>query len=94
MRLLADPTSWQLTRIIDFGEAYFSYPVHDLRRFRAPEDRKAVLAGYFEASEPSKEFMAVWRVGCAIADIAAIALSPECRDAAVAELDRILGESR
>jgi len=35
----------------------------------------------------------VWRVACAIADIVAIALSPEVRDPAAAELDRILAES-
>lgn len=88
-----DPINGQLTGIIDFGDAYFSHPVHDLRRFRAPVDREAVLAAYFENSNPSKEFMAVWKVGCAIADVAAIALSPEYRDAAAAELDRILAES-
>jgi hypothetical protein len=62
-----------------------------LRRFRAPEDRSAVLAGYCEDSPTSKEFMAVWRVGCAIADVAAIGFSQEIREAAAAELDKILG---
>lgn len=38
--------------------------------------------------------MPVWKAGCAIADIVAIALSPEYREAAAAELDRILDESR
>lgn len=88
-----DPISGQMTGIIDFGDAYFSHPVHDLRRFRAPDDRAAMLAGYFEDSPASEEFMAVWKVACAIADIVAIALSPEYRDAAAAELDRILSES-
>jgi hygromycin-B 7''-O-kinase len=88
-----DPINGQLTGIIDFGDAYFSHPVHDLRRFRAPADREAVLAGYFEDSDPSEEFMAVWKVGCAIADVAAIGFSPEYRDAAAAELDRILAKS-
>lgn len=85
-----DPISGKLTGIIDFGDAYFSHPVNDLRRFRAPEDRAALLAGYLGDSPGSEEFMAVWRVGCAIADIIAIALSPEYRDSAVAELDQLL----
>ena len=90
VRTFVDPISGQLTGIIDFGDAYFSHPVHDLRRFRSPEDRAAVLAGYCEGSQASEEFLAVWRSGCAIADIVAIALSPEYREAAVAELDQLL----
>ena len=88
-----DPVSGKLTGIIDFGDAYFSHPTHDLRRFRAPEDRVAVLSGYFEESPASDEFMAAWNVACAIADMVAIALSPEYRAAATTELDRILAES-
>jgi aminoglycoside phosphotransferase (APT) family kinase protein len=88
-----DPISGKLTGIIDFGDAYFSHPTHDLRRFRAPEDRAAILTGYREDSPSSEEFMAVWRVACAIADIVAIALSTEHRVAAAVELDQILAES-
>ena len=87
-----DPASGKLTGIIDFGDAYFSHPTHDLRRFRAPEDRAELLSGYFEDAPASEEFMGVWRVACAIADIVAVALSPEFRDAAAAELDRLLAE--
>ena len=87
-----DPISGQLTGIIDFGDAYFSHPVNDLRRFRSPEDRAAILTGYLEDSPGSGKFMAVWRVACAIADIIAIALSTEYSDAAAAELDAILAE--
>ena len=92
--MFVDPVSGQLTGIIDFGDAYFSHPTHDLRRFRSPEDRAAVLSGYLEDSPASKEFMAVWRAACAIADVIAIALSPEHRVAAAAELDLILSESK
>ncbi len=91
--VFVDPASGQLTGIIDFGDAYFSHPVNDLRRFRAPADRAAILTGYHEDSPGSEEFMAIWRVACAIADIIAIALSAEYRDAAAAELDRILAGS-
>jgi hygromycin-B 7''-O-kinase len=87
-----DPATSQLTGIIDFGDAYFSHPVNDLRRYRAPEDRQAVLAGYLESGPVSSDFMGVWRVGCAIADIVAIAFSQEHQPAASAELNNILEE--
>jgi len=87
-----DPETGQLTGIIDFGDAYFSHPVNDLRRYRAPDDRAAVLAGYLECGPVSDEFMATWRVACAISDITAFAYSPELQTAASAELDQILSE--
>ena len=87
-----DPATGKLTGIIDFGDAYFSHPVNDLRRYRAPEDRRAVLMGYLESGQVSDDFMAVWRVGCVIADLVAIAFSQEHRSSATAELDRILKE--
>jgi aminoglycoside phosphotransferase (APT) family kinase protein len=87
-----NPANGKLTGIIDFGDAYISHPVNDLRRYRAPEDRSAVLAGYLESGPVSDDFMAVWRVGCAIADMVAIAFSPEHQPAAIAELNQILEE--
>lgn len=87
-----DPATGRLTGIIDFGDAYFSHPVNDLRRYRAPEDRAAVLAGYLECGPVSEALMAMWRVACAITDITAIAHSPELQTAAAAELDQILSE--
>ena len=92
--VFVDPEDGQLQGVIDFGDAYFNHPVHDLRRFRAPEDRAEVFAGYFEDSSPSREFLAVWNVACALADVAAMALCPQCRDSAAAELDRILDKGR
>lgn len=87
-----DPTTGELTGIIDFGDAYFSHPVNDLRRFRAPADRAAVLAGYLEGGALDDDFMAAWRVACAQSDITAIAFSPELQADAAAELDQILSE--
>lgn len=87
-----DPTTGELTGIIDFGDAYFSHPVNDLRRYRAPKDRAAILAGYLEGGPVSDDFLATWRVACAVTDITAIASSPELQPAAAAELDHILGE--
>lgn len=87
-----DPATGQLSGIIDFGDSYFSHPVNDLRRYRAPEDRAAVLAGYLECGPISEAFMDTWRVACAITDITAIAYSPELQATAAAELDQILSE--
>ncbi len=87
-----DPDTGKLTGIIDFGDAYFSHPVNDLRRYRSPADRAAVLAGYLEGGAVDDDFMATWRVACAQSDITAIALSPELQAAAAAELDQILSE--
>jgi aminoglycoside phosphotransferase (APT) family kinase protein len=87
-----DPATGQLTSIIDFGDAYFSHPVNDLRRYRTPADRESVLAGYLEGGAVDDDFMATWRVACAQSDITAIAFSPELQPAAAAELDKILSE--
>jgi len=88
--VFVDPDSGKLTGMIDFGDAYFSHPVNDLRRFRAPADRQAGLDGYLESGVVSDEFMATWRVACGIADMVAIIYSPELRFAALEELDQIL----
>ena len=87
-----DPDSGKLTGIIDFGDAYFSHPVNDLRRYRSPADRRAVLEGYVESEPVDEDFMATWRVACGIADIVAIAYSPEYQSAAIEELDQLILE--
>ena len=84
--------SGRLTGVIDFGDAYFSHPVNDLRRYRAPDDRRAILDGYLEVGPVSDDFMAAWRVACGVADIAAIAYSPENQADAQAELAQLLDE--
>jgi aminoglycoside phosphotransferase (APT) family kinase protein len=87
-----DPSSGKLTGIIDFGDAYFSHPVNDLRRFRAPINRRAVLDGYLEAGSVSNDFMVAWRVGCGIADMVAMIYAPDAQAAATEELENILRE--
>lgn len=87
-----DPITGALTGIIDFGDAYFSHPVNDLRRYRAPKDRAAVLSGYLEEGPVDSDFMDTWRVACALSDITAIILSPELIAEATVELDQILSE--
>jgi hygromycin-B 7''-O-kinase len=54
-----DPASRKLTGLIDFGDAYFSHPVNDLRRYHNPADRNAVIEGYLEeGGSVSDNFMA------------------------------------
>ena len=87
-----DQATGKLTGVIDFGDAYFSHPVNDLRRYRSPADRQAVLGGYLESGPVEAEFMAVWRVACAIAAMIAMVSSSEYRSTAMEELDLILKE--
>ena len=85
-----DPASGKLTGVIDFGDAYFSHPVNDLRRYRSPADRQAVLEGYLESGPVDDDFMATWHVACGIADMVAMVYSPEYQSAATEDLDHLL----
>lgn len=88
----AEPETGKLTGIIDFGDAYFSHPVHDLRRYRAPADRQAVFEGYLESAPVDGDFMATWRVACGLADVVAMVYSPEHQPEAAQELEQLLKE--
>jgi hygromycin-B 7''-O-kinase len=88
--VFVDPTSKQLTGLIDFGDAYFSHPSLDLRRWHAPADRQAILAGYLRPGPVSENFMGAWRLAMILADITAIALAPEHAKAASEELHQLL----
>jgi hygromycin-B 7''-O-kinase len=88
--VFVEPDSGQLTGIIDFGDAYFSHPVHDLRRFRAPEDRDAVFSGYVNEAPVSENFLQTWKVAQVVTDMIAIVRNPEYCEAAKVELDQIL----
>ena len=90
--VFVDPASKQLSGIIDFGDAYFGHPVHDLRRFRAPADRAAVFAGYTDGAPVSENFTQFWRAACLLVDLLAVAQNPECRAEALAELETLTGE--
>jgi hypothetical protein len=86
------PETGLLSGIIDFGDAYFSHPVHDLRRFRSPQDRNAVFAGYCSGAAVSENFMQTWRVAQILTDMIAIVRNPDFCEAAKEELDQILNE--
>jgi hygromycin-B 7''-O-kinase len=85
-----DPVMRTYTGVIDFGDAYISHPALDLRRWKEPSDREALLAGYLAAGLVDGAFMTVWRVTQVWADMAAIAAAPEHRDAAHDHLRRML----
>jgi aminoglycoside phosphotransferase (APT) family kinase protein len=51
--------------VIDFGDAYISHPVNDLRRFNTSE-RKTLLKGYLEQGATSDCFSRLWDVAYAI----------------------------
>lgn len=88
--VFVDHQTGQLSGIIDFGDAYFSHPVHDLRRFRCPADRAAIYAGYTAEQAVSENFKQTWRVACVLAGMLAVAYEPQCRSAALQELSALI----
>ena len=87
-----DPTSGKFTGLIDFGDAYISHPVFDLRRWRTREERAALLEGYTQDQPVGDAFMQTWLVAHVAGDLAAIAQQPMLGPAAHADLARILHE--
>ena len=50
--------------IIDFGDAYISHPVFDIRRWSL-NDRKSIVNGYMSSGKTDKNFSIVCDVSCA-----------------------------
>lgn len=88
----ADPLTETYTGTIDFGDAYISHPALDLRRWRDPADRTALLAGYTAEHPVDESFLAVWRVAQILVDMQAIASAPAERPTASAHLAQMLEE--
>jgi len=86
-----DPATGAYTGTIDFGDAYISHPALDLRRWRDPADREALFAGYIADGPVDDEFVAVWRVAQALADLTVIAAAPDLRAVTQAHLEGLLG---
>jgi hygromycin-B 7''-O-kinase len=86
----ADATTHTYTGTIDFGDAYISHPALDLRRWKDPADREALLKGYLAVGPVDEAFISVWRVTQVWADMAAIMSAPEHRAAAHAHLQQML----
>ncbi|MCL2497429.1 MAG: aminoglycoside phosphotransferase family protein [Symbiobacteriaceae bacterium] len=47
--------------MIDFGDAYISHPVNDMRRWNSAE-RKTLLQGYFGGRQMSANFAMIWNI--------------------------------
>jgi len=86
----ADLATHSYTGTIDFGDAYISHPALDLRRWKDPADREALLAGYLSVGSVDDVFMAVWRVTQVWADMVAIGTAQAHREAAHAHLQHML----
>jgi aminoglycoside phosphotransferase (APT) family kinase protein len=86
----ADPETHRYTGTIDFGDAYISHPALDLRRWKNPADREALLEGYLAAGLVDDAFMAVWRVTQIWADMVAIATAAPYRGTAQTHLQQML----
>lgn len=85
-----DPTCGKFTGLIDFGDAYISHPALDLRRWRTPEERAALMEGYTQQQPVSEEFMQTWLVAQLAGNLTAIAQNPTLGPAAHADLVRLL----
>ena len=86
----ADPATNTYIGTIDFGDAYISHPALDLRRWKDPADREALLDWLSCSGPVETTFMSVWRVTQVWADLAAIASAPAYVTAAHAHLQRML----
>ena len=82
--------------LIDFGDAFISHPACDLRRWTAPADREALLAGYTAEAPVSDDFLATWRVLRIFTNATVMAYyadrAPERAAAATDDLRRLLAE--
>jgi hypothetical protein len=85
-----DPATGKYTGMIDFGDAYISHPVLDLRRWRERAERESLLEGYTSEGSVSEEFMAAWLVAQIAGDMAAIAGSPSLATAALVDLEHLV----
>ncbi len=68
--VFVDPETRQLTGLIDFGDAYIGHPAFDLRPYRDPTDRTALLEGYCSEGVVGKDFLNTWRVSLILGELA------------------------
>ncbi|HEX2916010.1 MAG TPA: aminoglycoside phosphotransferase family protein [Chloroflexia bacterium] len=89
-----DPSANTFTGLIDFGDAYISHPALDLRRWRHPLDRMALLEGYVSLKPVSESFLKTWRVVMILADLASLASAtdPQLKQALEEDLEARMAE--
>jgi hygromycin-B 7''-O-kinase len=84
--VFVDPQTGQFAGLIDFGDAYISHPVLDLRRWPAPDDRCALWDGYTAGAPAGDSLFRTWQVAQIITYLSLLARSSEQRATATVEL--------
>jgi len=79
------PDSLAFVGLIDFGDAYIGHPALDWR-WPTYADHLALLQGYADDAPLTDAFMAVWRAGLVLSDMAAVATRPDRRPQALERL--------
>jgi len=87
-----DPASGRLLGLIDFADAYISHPAFDLRPWREPPERAAVIDGYASAGPVDAGFLATWRAGMICGAFAAVLRRREAPEQADLRLRGLLAE--
>jgi hygromycin-B 7''-O-kinase len=88
--VFVDPTGGALVGIIDFGDAYFSHPAFDLRRWLLPDEREAVLAGYASVTPTSADFLTIWKAVALLTHMLTIAAGSARTAAALEDIPSLL----
>ncbi|MFN2109876.1 MAG: phosphotransferase family protein [Anaerolineae bacterium] len=87
--VFVDPQTGQFVGLIDFGDAYISHPVLDLRRWPAPDDRCALWDGYTADAPADDKLLRTWKVAQIIIYLSVIARGLEQRAVAIAEIEAL-----
>jgi hygromycin-B 7''-O-kinase len=83
------PDTLEFVGPIDFGDAYIGHPAFDWR-WPTHEDHVVILQGYGDDAPVTDAFMAAWRSGLILSDMAALATRPDRRPEALERLRDLL----
>jgi hygromycin-B 7''-O-kinase len=83
------PDTLAFVGLIDFGDAYISHPALDWR-WPTHTDHLTILQGYADEAPVTDEFIAAWRAGLVLSDMAALATRPDRRPQALQRLRDLL----
>jgi hygromycin-B 7''-O-kinase len=83
------PETCAFVGLIDFGDAYIGHPALDWR-WPTHADHLALLQGYGDDAPVTEAFMAAWRAGLVLSDLAALATRPDRRPQALERLRELL----
>jgi hygromycin-B 7''-O-kinase len=91
-----DPTTKELSGLIDFGDAYVSHPGFDVR-WPLLADRVAILEGYQQAGELDGDFLSTWhaiQVARDVSTVFSLRSNQDQRAQALRNLEEQIGDSR